>query len=68
LQTIQTRLAGQEITKRPLMKNVDLQKFTESFKTKFEQRMPVYEEADVVLDENQLNLPYEEIIAFIKKV
>jgi len=53
LQTIQARLAGQEITKRPLMKDVDLQKFTESFKTKFEQRMPVYEKADVILNEKQ---------------
>jgi len=51
LQTIQARLAGQEITKRPLMKDIDLQKFVESFKTKFEQRMPLYRQADVVLDE-----------------
>ena len=67
LPTIQARLAGQEITKRPLMKDVDLKKFAESFKVKFDQRMPVYLQADVVLGEEQLNLSIEEIAALIKK-
>jgi shikimate kinase len=53
LQTIQARLAGQEITKRPLMKDVDLKKFAESFKIKFDERMPVYLRADVILEEKQ---------------
>lgn len=53
LQTIQTRLAGQEITKRPLMKDIDMSKFMDSFKTKFEQRLPVYRQADVILEESQ---------------
>ncbi len=67
LQTIQARLGGQEITKRPLMKDVDLKKFTESFKVKFDQRMPVYLRADVVLEEKQLMLSCEEIAELIKK-
>jgi shikimate kinase len=56
LQTIQSRLAGQEITKRPLMKDVDLKKFAESFKIKFDERMPVYQQADVILEEKQQHI------------
>lgn len=53
LETIQARLAGQEITKRPLMKDIKLDQFVASFKTKFDQRMPIYQQANIILDESQ---------------
>ena len=66
LQTIQARLAGQEITKRPLMKDVDLQQFIASFKTKFDQRMPVYRQADVIVEESQQHI--KKVVQFIQTV
>lgn len=65
LETIQTRLAGQEITKRPLMKDINLEQFAASFKTKFDQRMPIYLQADIVLDESQQYV--EKAIILIKQ-
>ena len=68
LQTIQNRLAGQEITKRPLMKDVDLNQFIISFQTKFEQRMPIYLQADICLDENQQHVKkVEKLIQVVLK-
>ena len=66
LPTIQARLAGQEITKRPLMKDIDMNKFMDSFKTKFDLRMPVYRQADIILEENQQHS--KKVVQFIQVV
>jgi len=64
LPTIQARLAGQEITKRPLMKDVDLDQFIASFKVRFDQRMPIYRQADVILEESQQHI--KKVVQFIQ--
>ncbi len=59
---IMQRMQGQQITDRPLLRELDQNQLVQEYTAKFEKRLPVYRQAHIIIDQDTT---LEELVALL---